>query len=79
MGTGATITGGVLWISGIMHLTCADPSTGAVRATEAPEGSFLGAPVAVGQQLFVGLGQGANGGPLSGIQVVSPPSACWGP
>jgi hypothetical protein len=78
MGSAATISGGVLWVTRIQHLTCADPATGAVRATEALPGvSAFGGAVALAHELFV-EGQNAEGGPFGSIQAVNPPAACWG-
>lgn len=77
MGSSATISGGVLWVTRIAHLTCADPGSGAVRATEALPGiMFIGEPVAIGHELFA-EGTDAAGQMFGSVQVITPPSACW--
>ncbi|HLI55915.1 MAG TPA: hypothetical protein VKY26_02665 [Actinomycetota bacterium] len=79
MGSWATIDGGVLWITRIGHFTCADPRTGAVRATETlTKTTGIAALVVLGHELLA-IAQNGNGSSSTTIDVITPPSACWGP
>ena len=78
--TTATVSGGVLWVSGSQHLICADPGTGAIRATESRPGvGPVSGPVALGRLLYVAALPASSREPAASISVVSPPAACWGP
>jgi hypothetical protein len=67
MGVGSGVSEGVLWLSSLSLLTCANPTEGAVRASEPVQ---VYEPVASGHVLYA---EGTNGG----IVAVSPPAACW--
>jgi hypothetical protein len=77
-GVGSSVSEGTLWLTGrgvgdIPNLTCADPTTGAVRASESPV--FVSPPVASGHLLYTveslddGVGE---------VIIITPPAKCFG-
>lgn len=68
MGFATSISGGVLWLYGTQDLSCANPVTGHVRATEPVNTGVEGPVVAFRGALYVATS--------NGLAVVAPPSAC---
>jgi hypothetical protein len=77
-GVGSSVSEGTLWLTGLgigddPSLTCADPTTGAVRASESPVSVF--APIASGHLLYAvesldsGVGE---------VVAIAPPAKCFG-
>ncbi|HLG66508.1 MAG TPA: hypothetical protein VKV36_01390 [Acidimicrobiales bacterium] len=72
MGVWSSVSDGVLWLTSATGLTCADPATGAVRASEALAGSDgLSDPIASGGLLYAVPSSG-------GVVAMTPPKACFG-
>jgi hypothetical protein len=68
MGVSSGVSDGVLWLTSINALACADPGTSTVRASEPTE--VLG-PIASGGRLYASP-------PSGGVQVITPPTVCFG-
>ena len=70
MGVGSSISERTLWLTSLAasSLTCADPATGAVRASES---SQVFTPIARGQQLYAVVWPGT-------VVVITPPAKCFG-
>jgi hypothetical protein len=71
-GVGASVSGGTLWVTssgttGTGTLTCADPATGGVRATESAQVRY---PIASGALLYAFEGKD--------LVVITPPAKCFG-
>ena len=71
-GVGASVSEGALWVTsagstGTGTLTCADPATGAVRATESAQVRY---PIASGALLYAFEGKD--------LVVITPPAKCFG-
>jgi hypothetical protein len=63
-----------LWLAQITSLTCADPRTGAIRASE-PTPMDIIAPVASGNLLYAFA---SSGGVSGSVVVITPPAKCFG-
>ena len=75
MGVGSSVSEGTLWLTNLGPndtgtLTCADPTTGAVRASEQAVVAVF-APIAQGQLLYAVTASG-------GVVVITPPAKCFG-
>lgn len=73
MGIGSSISEQTLWLTnygGPSTLTCADPTTGAVRASE-PTSVAVFAPIASGNQVYAVTASGS-------VLVITPPAKCFG-
>lgn len=68
MGVSSAVSDGVLWLSSTNALTCADPTTSVVRARDTTD--VLG-PVASGGLLYAAS-------PSGGVEVITPPTLCFG-
>ena len=68
MGVGSGVSEGVLWLTSFNEITCADPSTSVVRASEA---AAVSDPVAIGEMLYALP-------PSGGIVAITPPKTCFG-
>ena len=71
-GVDASISGGTLWLTsaaqgGVWSLTCADPTTGAVRVSESVQ---VGDPIASGPSLYGFVG--------TNLVTITPPAKCFG-
>jgi len=69
MGVGSGVSEGVLWLTSSGEVTCADPGTSVVRASEA---ATLSDPVASGGLLYALP-------PTGGVVAITPPRTCFGP
>ncbi|HLI57151.1 MAG TPA: hypothetical protein VKY26_09005 [Actinomycetota bacterium] len=67
-GVGISVSEGVLWVTSASSLTCADPTTSAVRATDTVDSSWG----------FVSANHALFGSSASGLSIISPPAACFG-
>ncbi len=73
MGVGSSISEQTLWLTSeaqVANLTCADPTTGALRASESTPVPVF-APIASGHTLYAVTGLGA-------VVVITPPAKCFG-
>ena len=73
MGVWSGVSEGVLWLSSISDLTCADPNRGAIRASEPAQSDAIeaeGPVVASGHVLYAQATAG-------GVAAITPPAACW--
>jgi outer membrane protein assembly factor BamB len=68
MGVGSDVSEGVLWLTSIGEITCADPRTSVVRVSETVSVSD---PIAVGGLLYALP-------PSGGVVVITPPKTCFG-
>ena len=68
MGVSSAVSEGVLWLTSLLDLSCVDPVTSAVRASEA---AGVSDPTALGGQLYARPSSG-------GVVVITPPRACFG-
>jgi len=68
MGVGSGVSAGVLWLTSLNTLSCADPSISAVRSSESTNVSD---PIASGGLLYALSASG-------GVVVITPPTACFG-
>jgi len=67
MGVASGVSEGVLWLTSVSDLTCADPVTGAVRASET---AGVTDPIASGPHLYA-LSESDV------VEVITPPAACF--
>jgi len=72
MGVASGVSEGVLWLSSLSALTCADPNHGAIRASETIQGEAIEAEglVASDHVLYAKA-------PAGGVVAITPPAACW--
>ncbi|HVC71193.1 MAG TPA: hypothetical protein VNC61_13135 [Acidimicrobiales bacterium] len=68
MGVGSGVSEGVLWLTSSNEITCANPSTSVVRASES---ATVSDPVAIGGLLYALP-------PSGGVVVITPPKTCFG-
>ena len=64
-----TLAGGVLWVTTITNLTCADPDTGAVRASEPSANGYPPIVVAVVASHVFAVD-------TAGLSIIKPPTPC---
>jgi hypothetical protein len=67
MGVASAVSEGVLWLTSVSDLTCADPVTGAIRASET---TGVTEPIASGRRLYA-LSESDV------VEVITPPAACF--
>jgi hypothetical protein len=81
MGVESSVSDGVLWLTSLTGITCADPKTGKVLASEragAPNAAWLG-PIAAGRLLYAEFPRlNMTISDFSGVVVIAPPTACFG-
>ena len=72
MGVGSGVSEGVLWLTSLSGLTCADPNHGAIRASETIQSEVIEVegPVASDHVLYAEA-------PAGGVVAITPPAACW--
>jgi len=72
MGVASGVSEGVLWLSSLSALTCADPNHGAIRSSETIQGEAIEAEglVASDHVLYAKV-------PAGGVVAITPPAACW--
>ena len=72
MGVASGVSEGVLWLSSLSGLTCADPNHGAIRSSETIQSEAIEAeaPVASDHVLYAEA-------PAGGIVAITPPAPCW--
>jgi hypothetical protein len=73
MGVSSSISDQTLWLTSTSDLTCADPTTGAVRATESTSVT-VSSTVADGSKLYA---VASSEGSLDDVVVITPPAACF--
>jgi len=71
MGFSVDVSDGVLWLGNVLNgFQCADPETGAIRATEAMPIAFFEDPYALDHVVYAFDG--------SDLVAISPPAVCFG-
>jgi len=73
MGVWSSVSEQTLWLTSTTDLTCADPATGAVRASETTP-STVSAPAASGQKLYA---IASANGVIDDVVVITPPAKCF--